>query len=184
MEIIEKAFKVWHSGMISFNPEEGYTMDNVPIVYAKTHGEAKSKSWEPYEFKLYDEDPKFTDLKVRREKGSDIIMFEGNKITRWQMEERISTQKRNDIRRSKIESYPDDTKFYIQNGYCGNYIIFWQDGGGYCSDIKKAEIFTKQQILNQFIGGREQDRIWEASHLTKNTNLCVDVQKLEGKFVA
>lgn len=184
MEILEKAFVVWHRGMLDENPHEGYTMDSLPIVYAKSHGEAKSKASEPHDFKLYGEYPKFTDLKARRAIGADKVMFEGNKITRWQMEAKISTQKRNDVRRSKIESYPDAATFLVQNGFCGNYLIFWQEGGGYTSDISKAEIFTKDEILSRFIGGREQDRIWESSHLNEHVSKCVDIQKLDGEFVS
>lgn len=185
MEIIEKAYNVWHSGMISRYPDEGYQLDDLPITYAKSPSEAKSKAHEPMNFDLDGERPKYTDLKVRRVLMFDKVLFEGNVIVRWVMEENISTQKKIDERRSKIEAYPDDTNFYIQNGFVGNAIVWWGLGSsGYETDITKAQIYTKQEILERFVGGREQDRIWEAKHVLTGIKQVVDIQKLSGEFVA
>jgi hypothetical protein len=49
MELIKKAFRIWHEGMLSDNPHEGYRIDEIPVTYADSPGEAKSLVTEPFE---------------------------------------------------------------------------------------------------------------------------------------
>ena len=52
-------------------------------------------------------------------------------------------------------------EYYLQDkrSYVGNDILFWADGGGYTTDVSKAEVFTKDRALrlNQ---SRETDVPW------------------------
>jgi len=82
MEIARKAFRVYHDGMLSEHPYEGYRIDELPVVYADTPGEAKSNSSEVHDFELNGRAHEFTDLKVFRAKESDEVWHEGNIMKR------------------------------------------------------------------------------------------------------
>jgi hypothetical protein len=88
-----------------------------------------------------------------------------------------------EILRQKIESYPDDTTFYVQNGYCGNSICWWGlNSCGYTTNIEKAQLYTKEDILNYFLNKRECDVIWLASHVLEHITKTVNSQHLDEKF--
>jgi hypothetical protein len=185
MELIKKAFRVWHDGMLSDNPHEGYRINELPVTYADSPGEAKSLATEPFEWTLYDDEPKFTDLKVRRAAGMDKVMFEGDEKKRWQVEMMNREQKRIEKRRQAVDRFPDNSHFYIQNGYVGNSVLWWgKNSNGYTSDIHKAELYTKQEVLEQFVNGREEDVIWESEHIHENIRSHVDGQYLSKEYRA
>lgn len=185
MELVKKAYKVWHDGMISENPHEGYTIESLPIVYADTPGEAKSNSREPFDCELYGMEPLFTDLKVRRAPGADKVIFEGFEKKRWQVEMIQEERKRIERRRKAVERFPDDSFFYIQNGYVGNSVYWWgKDYNGYTCDITKAGLYSKQEVLDNFITGRPEDIIWESGHVLANVRQHVDGQYLSRKYCA
>ena len=185
MEIISKAFQVWHEGMLNDNPHEGYTMDELPVTYAETAGLAKTMSSEVYDYELYGYEPEFTDLKVRRAKSYDKIMFEGHEYKRWQINTILETRERHSERRKAVEKFPDGTNFYVQNGFVGNSVLWWgKNSNGYTSDISKAELYTKEEILSKFVEGREEDRIWEAKHVLSKVKSHVDGQYLSSEYRA
>jgi len=72
--------------------------------------------------------------------------------------------------------------YYIQDTrqYVGNSVLWWQLGGGYTTDIEKAEKFTKEQAIN--ICKRETDKAWLCNHVNKHVKKHVDMQYLDGKF--
>lgn len=45
------------------------------------------------------------------------------------------------------------TGFYKANGKVGSTVLFWADGGGYVSDLDKAEIFTKESAQSDIDNG-------------------------------
>jgi len=186
MKIIKKAYQVWHEGMLDENPNEGYNIDNLPVVYADTPGEAKAKAPQVNDFYLDNfshEYHKFTDLKVRRTKKSDWIMHNGEKIRRGDLEYRIKEENRIAERRKKIESYPDHTCFYIQKGYVGNAVLWWGlNSSGYVCDIRKAQLYTKKEVLKDFVNGRIEDRIWESTHVLNCIKEIVDGQFLNSNY--
>ena len=185
MELIQKAFQVWHDGMISDNPHLGYAMGDFPIVYANTPSEAKSKASEPNDWEIDGKEPKYTDLKVRRDKSYDKVMFEGDSTHRWQAENIQNSRKRTEERRAAVERFPDGSCFYVQNGYVGNSVLWWgRRSSGYVSEIQKAELYTKQEILDNFVSGREEDIIWEAKHVLDNVRSHVDGQYLSKEYKA
>lgn len=68
-------------------------------------------------------------------------------------------------------------QFYLQDNrsYVGNDVLFWRDGGGYTTDLSKAEIFTKQDALRQN-QCRETDVPWPKEYMDAKTRPAVDVQ--------
>ena len=190
IKLLEKAWVVYHDGMISsdykHNGEYYQSIDELPVVYAETAGKAKGMSHEAYDYDLLGDTPKYTDLKAKRRKGMDRVEYRGSRmLKRFQVESLISTEKRTTERRNKILQYPESEMFYIQNGYVGNSINWWAiDSKGYTTDILKAHLFTRQQVLEQFVSGREEDVIWAASHIRENTTIHVNSNHLKGEFAA
>ncbi len=183
MEIIKKAWIVWHEGMLNENPHLGFTIDNLPIVYAEAPIEAKNIAKEPYNWDLNGKEPQYIDLKVRRAPDSDKVLFEGKETIRYKAVSEIKERCRINERRVRIEKYPDDACFYVQNGYCGNDALWWgKGGGGYVTDINNAQLYTKAEVLNH--SWRENDRIWESKHVLSKIKQHVDTQYLQSEFVS
>lgn len=185
MKTIETAFIVWHDGMINVNPHLGYTIDTIPVVYAESFSDAKSKATEPYEWAIDGREVKFTDLRVRRKKEMDIVLFEGDEKLRYQVDQIKEERDWLDTRKKAISDFPDGSKFYVQNGYVGNSVLWWgKDGNGYTTELSKAELYTKDDILSKIKSWRKEDVIWEASHVMDNIRSHVDSQYLKFQFSA
>lgn len=190
MKLIKKAFTVWHEGMLNQNPELGYyEVEEIPVVYADSPTEAKTIAKEPYDFNIHDtymaggRKPTFIDLKVRRAPEADKVLFEGREITRREAVIGMLIMQKIKIRNEKISKYPDDTCFYIQNGYVGNCVAWHgKNGSGYPCDITKAQLFTKAEVLAH--KWRDEDRIWESKHVLANLKYHVDSQYLNSEFVS
>ncbi len=75
IEIIEKAYKVYHDGILNENPNEGYSFDELSVVYAESRGKAKNNCPEFYDHKINGREAKFTDVKAVRWKEYDKIRF-------------------------------------------------------------------------------------------------------------
>lgn len=183
MIIIKKAFIVWHDGMLNKNPYLGYEISNVPVIYALTGNDAKKRATEPYDYSLYGEKPRYIDLNVRRAKNADIVMFEKREMRRSLVKEVLKERERFVKRKEDVDKLPDDTMFYIQNGYVGNSVSWWRlNSCGYTTDITNAQKYTKQEVLEKFVAGREEDIIWCADHVLKNIVQHVDAQYLNNQY--
>ena len=73
-------------------------------------------------------------------------------------------------------------KYYLQDasGYVGNCMLWWQDGGGYCCDITKAEVFSKEDAIRQN-ESRETDIPWPKDYIDKRMKSIVDMQYVNSK---
>lgn len=175
--IITKAYRVYHDGLLHNDySHDQYIINNSEIVYGKTPGEAKAKSFVLDEGSLGRE-VKYTDLKLRRDKYYDVVFFEGEEVERWRMEHDLKIK----ARLNKIYSLPDDEMFYVQDNrsYVGNAVLWWGlESNGYVTDIKKAQKYTKDDIIRKFGGGRETDIIWPASHVEGAVREYIDIQGL------
>lgn len=89
-----------------------------------------------------------------------------------------------EIRKKRIDQLPDDTMFYIQSyGYIGNCISFWKEGRkGYTTNIAKAQIFTKTEVLEQLSFKRDQDVFYEAGEVELKSVRMVDMQDIDKKY--
>lgn len=179
--LVKKAYKVYHQGMISSNPEEGYEIDNLPITYAESHSEAKKKGEKHlFDFEIDGRPHTFVDIKTVRAKHADIILFEGQEMPRFQVEQHIADNKYKSELIQKIEKHPDTELFYIQKGYVGNCLQFWAKGDrGYTSKIDNAQQYTKEQILKNYINISKENKFWPVSYISKHIVTVVDAQNLD-----
>lgn len=65
----------------------------------------------------------------------------------------------------------------------GDRLMFWQQGGGYTSDLDKAERFTLEQATSQN-QCRETDLPWPLEYLLERHELAVDCQYVDPDAVA
>jgi hypothetical protein len=72
--------------------------------------------------------------------------------------------------------------FYLQDtrGYVGNDVLFWAKGGGYTTDVSKAEIFTRDDAFHQHTC-RNTDRPWPKRYIDGKTRPAVDHQYIKYK---
>jgi hypothetical protein len=69
------------------------------------------------------------------------------------------------------------TEFYLQDsrGTTGSRLMWWTNGGGYTSDLSKAEVFTRDRALRQH-KCRETDVPWLMSYIDSKGRAAVDHQ--------
>jgi len=191
LEIIEKAWRVYHPGMINPNPHLGFqTISDIPVTYAVTRNLARTNIMSAaYEYALDGpdgyEDPSYLTVNAVRANGMDMVMFEGRETKRWCVKASIEEKKAKDKRKKEFEKYPEDAEFYVQNiknGYCGNSPFWWGEKGGYPCDLDKAKKYTKAEIISQFTNKRDEDIIWLAEHVETAVRKLVDSQYLESEF--
>lgn len=176
LKIIEKAWTVWHDGMIGGFPEIHTNIEDIPVTYAKTPGQAKTLSSEIHEFYIYGEPHKYTDLKVRRAKGADKVRYNDEILYRWQVTNRIEMEKEKQEFQDKVNSVKGNS-FYVQHGFVGNSILWWAtNGNGYTTNIDNAQVYSKDEILSKFVNKRSTDYIWLASHVNSKISKHVDSQ--------
>ena len=67
--------------------------------------------------------------------------------------------------------------FLLQDSrsYVGNDMLFWKDGGGYTTDVSKAERFTQEKAVSQH-ECRETDIPWPVDYIEAKTRPAVDHQ--------
>jgi len=180
--LITKAYKVYHEGMLynDYSHDE-YVIDNQPVVHAKTVGEAKTHGLYDLDSGSLGRELLFTDMRTKRAKYSDIVYFEGEEVERWKMEDELEARKRIE----KIEALPNDEMYYVQDrrNYVGNAVLWWGlNSSGYVTDLKKAQKYTKKEIVDKFARGRDTDVIWISSHVETAVREYVDAQGLERKY--
>ena len=185
LEIIKKAWKVWVDNDV-FNdyPHFGST-EYLNIVYAETPGQAKQQcDYDYYEF---------TEIKVRRSKSDDEVMYEGRETTRGNAMYYIGEKKENARRIKernnlveKIKKFPEDSLFYIQdynNGFVGNSVYIWGLGSsGRTINPDKAQKYTVDEIINDFILKGSDNIFWESKHFESKISKHVDSQHLDHSF--
>ena len=68
--------------------------------------------------------------------------------------------------------------YYLQDSrsYVGNDMLFWAvDGNGYTTDMRKAQVYTKDEALAQH-RSRETDIPWPKEYIDARTRPAVDMQ--------
>lgn len=71
-------------------------------------------------------------------------------------------------------------EYYLQDNrsYVGNDILFWRDGGGYTTNLDKAEIFTKEAAVRQH-QSRLTDVPWPKEYVDAKATPAVDMQNAD-----
>lgn len=187
-KIIEKAWIVYHEGMIKPGDIDFYqSISEIPVVYAQTRNKAKIKAL--YTTDISDWDlmtmskqtnsykPSYIDLKTKRVKGLDKIMFEDHLITVRSVETLIAQREKKNNRRKLFEkNYKDGFTFAISKGYVGNDLLFWKKGkSGYTTNLREIHLFSKQEILDHHIDNLGQNEIiWNTEDLINGAILVVN----------
>jgi hypothetical protein len=192
LEIIKKAWRVHHPGMIHENPHLGFpTIGDIPVTYAETRNLARTNIMSAaYQYALDGvdgyEDPTYLTVNAVRAKGMDMVMFEGRETKRWCVKASIEERKATEKRIKEFEKFPEDAEYYVQNiknGYCGNSPYWWgKNSSGYTCDIDKAHRYTKSEIILKFTNKRDEDIIWLAEHVETAIRKHVDSQYLKSGY--
>ena len=73
----------------------------------------------------------------------------------------------------------EENLYFIYNGYSGNDCLFWaKDSAGYTTDVRKAELFTREQAFFQFKMRDGEDRpipyrtVMDNMHTSFNIDHC------------
>lgn len=107
----------------------------------------KSKATDPYDWHLDGETPKYIDLKCKRAKSFDKVIFEDKKITRYQIDSILYRRKR----KEELESFLNDdtlTHCYIMKR--GTY--YRPHSCGYTSQKSRAGIYTIKEGVEEAVG--------------------------------
>ena len=77
-----------------------------------------------------------------------------------------------------------DDEWVLQDSrdFVGNSMLFWQTGGGYTTDIDKAEVMTKEKAMAQH-RSRQSDRPYPLSYLLERVKRHIDVQYVDWDLV-
>ena len=122
----------------------------------------------------------YTDIKVRRAKDSDIVLFEGKEYPRHAVKRWVLERDRIKVRVDALNKYPDDAMFYYQYGFCGDMIYFWSlNSSGYTTDISKAQLYTKEEAIKFAKSSRIDERIWEESVVKEGITSVVNYERIE-----
>jgi hypothetical protein len=67
--------------------------------------------------------------------------------------------------------------FYLQDSrsYLGNDVMWWANGDGYTTDLRRARVFTKDEA-QRYHNGRETDIPWPKEYIDARTRPAVDCQ--------
>lgn len=183
--IVEKAWKLFYKKSIPYPEDFDYCPSYPFECFAETRNKAKYKfwcdSWEDSEYK---------NIVALRDKDSDIVLVDGKEKRRgnylsslkYDMEKK-EREKKYKIFIDKINSYPDNSFFYVQDrrSYVGNSVVwFGPNNQGYTIDMDKAGKYSKEDIIKLFgKDKRETDIIWPADEVEKNIRKHVDSQYLD-----
>lgn len=72
-------------------------------------------------------------------------------------------------------------EFYLQDSrsYVGNDVLWWRKGGkGYTSDLREAEIYTREEAQRQH-DARPSDIPWPKAYIDGKTRPAVDMQYIK-----
>lgn len=177
MEIIQKAFHVWHDGMLGYGPEIANSIEETEIVYAHTPSKAKSSANDWKDWSLDGVDASYTDLKCRRAKGADLVMFEGDIVKRYRIQEITKERERIKYLNTFLEN-KELTHCYIMKR--GTY--YRPDSNGYTSFKEFAGIYTIQDGVSKAIGCSELKLI-RISVKEHNQMIIKTINSLSERFI-
>ena len=154
LPIAEKAYNVWHVGMLSDNPHEGYSMSDLNVYYAETPSKAKTQCTLVWDYHIDGEEPKFTDIKVRRCKSADKVIFEGETITRSGIDRLIERRNRDSAVDKLLLDNPNSKAYILKGGLyyrpnSSGYTEFKQFAGVY--DLEYAVSSVKSTSLSDYM---------------------------------
>lgn len=185
MGILKKAFIVWHEGMIGSFSEGGpgfSEITDIPSILADSPAEAKAQASLCYDYQINGREVKWTDLRVKRKIGSDLILYKGREIRRDEYNSLLQREKLLTNTTKKLED-SEASEFYLQTGIVGNCLYFWaQDGRGYTCHLERAHLFSKEEAIKQAKSMKGFERFWEKEAIETASSLQVDHQRLRNQI--
>lgn len=180
-KVLKKAYRVWVYSHLT----EVFCLDDIDVVYSASISGAKNQC-DLYDAKNEDGDgAKWIDIKCKRVKEYDKVEYDGRIVNRSSAVCDIEEQKRQDKRKKQIMALSDEDMYYVQDArnYVGNSVLWWGlNSSGYACDIRKAQKYTKEELLKRFAKGRDSDVIWSAKHVEANISQHIDSQHLKEEF--
>jgi len=125
----------------------------------------------------------YINIVAKRVKSNDIVLFEGREVRRGRIVEDI--KRRNELakRVASILRFPEYELFYVQSGYAGDIILWWGlNSCGHTTDITKAGIYTRDYVIKYLLAGKDNEKIWPASHIKQHITQCINSEHLDYNF--
>lgn len=177
LQILQKAYHVWHEGMIGFGPEIANSIDETEVVYADKPSEAKTKANDWSNWELNGEEATFIDLKCKRAKAYDVVTFNGKNMKRHLVSSELADIESNK-KLDEILANPNIKYCYIyKRGY------YRPNFCGYTDMKHRAGVYTKEEAVKHAKGIREihLERIDIEEH---NKMIQDEIKELERKLIS
>lgn len=147
--IVEKAFKV---ALEKLN--DGYMCDSI-ICYAKDHNQARrillnQIELEEYTLRWSDEKINYLNIPVVRCENADKVIFEGEVVVRYTIEEIIYERERK-AKLYEILNNPEVKLFYIKK----RGLYYRPNNAGYTELKYEAGIYTKESAVSEALSVRD-----------------------------
>ena len=176
IKLIQKAYNVWHDGMIGYGPEIANSIEETEIVYADKPSEAKSNANDWVNWDLESKDPKYTDLRCRRNKSYDIVSYKGKNMKRFM----VQVENENDLRNKKLDEILENKNikycYICKNGF------YRPNFCGYTDFKHRAGVYTKEIAVAHARGVKEiyLERIDIDEH---NKMIYEEIKELESRLI-
>lgn len=142
LEIVKKAYE------LNLEKIEGGEYTTPSISYAETRGKAKNEILEDIQYgglrtRWIGEEVNYQNIPIRRAKELDIVLFEGQEVKRWRVED-ILNQRERESELDRLLNDPDVTYCYIRKGS-----YYRPNSNGYTDFRTKAGVYTKQDAVRK-----------------------------------
>jgi len=183
---VQKAYKLIVEDLILDEPWHY----EVPVYYARTAGEAKSKGigwFRDYNVKDYlaynsEREVEFTDIKARRVKKLDKILYKD----RWETRERITQLEWQDRRDEEARLIWENNPDGIAVVWAGCYGSFWgANRSGYWSTIEGAGKYSTEEAYEIVKGScySRQEKVILLDKEKYNKDLEEKIKRLESSLL-
>lgn len=187
---IKKAFKLTVKDMVI---DEPWHYDDI-IVYADSHGEAKSKGAHEFEYgKIEDysqrnykgepyRDIEFTDIRARRIKKKDKVLFEDKWVSKERLDQIKWERQRDEDAKQLWINNPDG----IAVVWAGCYNSYWgSNHSGYSSKIENAGKYSTEEaysiVKNSDYSRQEKVILLDVNKY--NSELEKQIEKLKSSMI-
>jgi hypothetical protein len=178
LEIVKKAYRVKDPKSYFNSLDTNYYHNPDDAHWEYVHAESREKA------KLMcTEYDNYINIVAQRVKSNDIVIFEGNETRRGTVMEILTSRKALAIRIASILRFPEDELFYVQSGYSGDIIFWWGlNSCGHTTNIDKAQTYTREYVIKYLLNGKDNEKVWAASHIKQHITQTVNSEHLDYTF--